>query len=66
MRRIRLSYKKFFCILNLSIYDKTLAAREAADKLKKAALEAKEAALCMESAINEYLKEQSMQEKLRF
>ena len=37
--------------------------REVADELKKAALEAKEAALHMESAINEYLKEQSIQEK---
>ncbi len=46
-----------------SIYDETLAAREAADESKKAALEAKEAALRTESAINEYFKEQSMQEK---
>jgi len=46
-----------------SIYDETLAAREVTDESKKDALEAKEAALRAESAIKEYFKEQSMQEK---
>ena len=46
-----------------STYNEAFAAREAADELKKAAFEAKEAVLRTESAIIEYLKEQSLQEK---